>query len=121
MATLENDSDEAGPGGDVPAVSRFVTARELAERLGVSTETVLRWTRDRKLPGFRMPGGALRYRESDLAVWLSERATDRPRTKARRATAAAGGTVGRNSSPKEAGGGDRAVHSTRSGVQTELW
>jgi excisionase family DNA binding protein len=121
MATLENDGDEAQPDGDMRAPSRFVTARELAELLGVSTETVLRWTRDGKLPGFRMPGGALRYRDSDLALWLSERATDRPRPKPRRATAAVGRTVARNSRPEKAGGDDRAVHSTRSGVQAELW
>jgi hypothetical protein len=64
--------------------------------------------------------GALRYRGADLAVWLAERATDRPRTEALRATAAGGRTVARNSRPKEAGAGDRAVDSTRSRVQAEL-
>ena len=54
---------------------RLLTAREVGERLGVSTETVLRWTRRGDLPGFRLPGGALRYRESDLSAWLEERAT----------------------------------------------
>lgn len=53
----------------------LLTARDVAARLNVSTESVLRWTRRGKLPGFRLPGGALRYRESDLAEWLMERAT----------------------------------------------
>jgi excisionase family DNA binding protein len=55
---------------------KLLTAREVGERLSVSTETVLRWTRSGKLPGFRLPGGALRYREDALALWLDERSTE---------------------------------------------
>lgn len=47
------------------------TAREVAGLLGVSTETVLRWTRRGELPALRLPGGAIRYREIDLDKWLS--------------------------------------------------
>jgi excisionase family DNA binding protein len=54
---------------------RLLTARELAERLSVSTETILRWTRKGELPAFRLPGGAIRYREGDIEAWLEERAT----------------------------------------------
>jgi excisionase family DNA binding protein len=54
---------------------KLLTAREVGERLSVSTETVLRWTRTGKLPGFRLPGGALRYREEARALWLDEKAT----------------------------------------------
>lgn len=54
---------------------RLVTAREVADWLGVTTSTVLRWTKEDKLPGFRLPGGALRYRASDLTEWLEERTT----------------------------------------------
>lgn len=54
---------------------RLLTAREVAERLGVSPATVLRWTRQGVLPGFRLPSGALRYRESAIEAWLAERAT----------------------------------------------
>ncbi len=53
----------------------LLTARDVGERLNVSTETVLRWTRRGTLPGFRLPGGALRYQEAELAEWLAERAT----------------------------------------------
>ncbi len=57
---------------------RLLTAREVAEVVGVrSAETVLRWTREGKLPAIRLPGGALRYRESDLEAcceaWLTTR------------------------------------------------
>jgi excisionase family DNA binding protein len=57
------------------ADARLLTAREVATQVSVSTETVLRWTRRGRLPGFRLPGGALRYREADLEGWLTERAT----------------------------------------------
>ena len=54
---------------------RLLTAREVAELLGVSTETVLRWTRAGDLPAIRLPGGAIRYRPSELEAWLAGRAT----------------------------------------------
>jgi excisionase family DNA binding protein len=53
----------------------LLTAREVGERFNVSTETVLRWTRSGTLPGFRLPGSALRYRDTELDEWLAERAT----------------------------------------------
>jgi excisionase family DNA binding protein len=55
----------------------LLTARELADLLGVSAETVLRWTRQCELPAIRLPGGAIRYREDELNQWLEERATPR--------------------------------------------
>jgi excisionase family DNA binding protein len=60
---------------------RLLTARELAERLGVDTETVLRWTRRGELPAIRLPGtkrGRLRYRESDYEAWLVAHETATP-------------------------------------------
>lgn len=53
----------------------LLTAREVAGMLGVSAETVLRWTRRGDLSAFRLPGGALRYREADLDSWLAGRTT----------------------------------------------
>jgi excisionase family DNA binding protein len=61
---------------------RLLTARKVAEFLDVSTETVLRWTRQGKLPAVRLPGGAIRYLPDTLDGWLLERATgasDAPR------------------------------------------
>jgi excisionase family DNA binding protein len=52
-----------------------LTARAVAELLGVSAETVLRWTRRGELPAIRLPGGAIRIREEDLERFLEERAT----------------------------------------------
>lgn len=53
----------------------LLTAREVADMLGVNPETVLRWTRRGELAGLRLPGGALRYRQGDLDEWLALRAT----------------------------------------------
>ena len=56
-------------------MTRLLTAREVADMLSVSRETILRWTRRGELPAIRLPGGAIRYRESELDGWLEERAT----------------------------------------------
>jgi excisionase family DNA binding protein len=54
---------------------RLITAREVASLLNVSAETVLRWTRRGELPAFKLPGGAIRYRDADLEAWLKARVT----------------------------------------------
>jgi excisionase family DNA binding protein len=56
---------------------RLLTARELAERLGVSTETVLRWARRGRLPAVYLSSRAIRFREADIDAWLEQRATPR--------------------------------------------
>jgi excisionase family DNA binding protein len=55
----------------------LLTAREVAEQLGYSSETILRWTRQHKLRGIRMPDGRLRYRDEDIEAWLAARETGR--------------------------------------------
>jgi excisionase family DNA binding protein len=55
--------------------SPLLTAREVADVVGVSSETVLRWTRRGELPAIRLPGGAIRVRENVLDEWLRERST----------------------------------------------
>jgi excisionase family DNA binding protein len=57
---------------------RLLTAREVGELLGVSAETVLRWTRAGKLRAIRLPGtsrGRLRYRPEDVEAWLEAHET----------------------------------------------
>jgi excisionase family DNA binding protein len=57
---------------------RLLTAREVAELLNVSTETVLRWARRGDLPAVRMPGttrGRLRFRPDDVDAWIDAHAT----------------------------------------------
>jgi excisionase family DNA binding protein len=58
-----------------PLPDRLLTARMVADMLGVSTETILRWTRKGKLPAIRLPGGAIRYRPAALEDWLASRET----------------------------------------------
>jgi prophage regulatory protein len=60
-----------------PVTISLLTAREVADALGVSAETVLRWTRRGELPAIKLPGGAIRFRQRDLDGWLEERATPR--------------------------------------------
>lgn len=52
---------------------RLLTARQVAEWLGVSTETVLRKWRAGELPGFRLGSNVLRFSEADIAAWLADR------------------------------------------------
>jgi excisionase family DNA binding protein len=59
-------------------IGRLLTACEVADRFGVHAETVLRWTRQGNLPAYRMPSGAIRYREDELDAWLAARATSSP-------------------------------------------
>jgi excisionase family DNA binding protein len=53
----------------------LLTARVVAQRLGLSTETVLHYVRTGRLPAFRLPGGAIRIAEAELEQWLQSRAT----------------------------------------------
>jgi Helix-turn-helix domain len=50
----------------------LVTARYFAERIGVTPETVLRWTRRGLVPAIKLPSGAVRYRPETIDVWLTE-------------------------------------------------
>lgn len=52
---------------------RLLTAREVADRLAVSPETVLRWHRAGELPGFRLASNCLRFDEAELERWLAIR------------------------------------------------
>ena len=51
----------------------LLTAREVAARLSVSTGTVIRWASDGKIPSFKLPGGAVRFRDDDIANWLESK------------------------------------------------
>jgi excisionase family DNA binding protein len=98
--------------------TKLLTVREVSERLTVSTETVLRWTRHGKLPGFRLPGGALRYDELGLIDWLVERGTPGPEELVHERQR----PIDELSRAQQAKQGDRhARHPARPGVQAQLW
>lgn len=54
---------------------RLLTTAEVAARLGVIPETILRWVDRRGLPAIRLTSRALRYDEAEIDAWLAERAT----------------------------------------------
>jgi excisionase family DNA binding protein len=56
---------------------RLLTAREVADRLGLSVETVLRWAKRGRLPAIYLSSRAIRFPEDALDTWLDERATPR--------------------------------------------
>lgn len=44
----------------------WLTRRDVAERLGVSVQTVYRWQREGRLTAYKGPGGQYRYKASDI-------------------------------------------------------
>ena len=48
---------------------RLLTAAEFADRLALSTSTVLDWSEVDKLPGFKL-GRVVRFRETEVNEWL---------------------------------------------------
>jgi predicted DNA-binding transcriptional regulator AlpA len=51
----------------------MLTAREVAELLGVSTGALLRWTRaGTGPPAVKLPSGAVRYRPGQIDAWLEQ-------------------------------------------------
>ncbi len=56
----------------------LLTAREVAEMLAVSPETVLRRWRAGELPGFRLAPNVLRFRADDIEAWLQGRRVNGP-------------------------------------------
>ena len=51
---------------------RLLTTRELAEYLGLSTESVLRRWRRGEIPGgIRLASNVLRFRSEEIETWLS--------------------------------------------------
>ena len=50
---------------------RLLRARDVAQLLNVSTETVLRWHRSGKLPGgYRLSSTVLRFNRDEIEDWL---------------------------------------------------
>lgn len=63
---------------------RLLTAREVAEILGVSAETILRWhQKGTGPPAIRLPSGAFRFSPGALEAWLAERSTAVAETRGR--------------------------------------
>lgn len=63
-----------------------LTAREVADYLGLSPEMILRRYRAGEIPGYRIATNALRFRESDIEAWLDRRRVAPSGTEAHTAT-----------------------------------
>jgi excisionase family DNA binding protein len=52
----------------------LLTAKEVAEQTGLSVETLAQWrSQGRGIPYVKISRNCVRYRQSDLDGWLSER------------------------------------------------
>ena len=49
---------------------RLLTAREVGELVGLSTETILRRWRSGEIPGFRLASNVLRFDGAEVEAWL---------------------------------------------------
>lgn len=56
----------------------YLTVAQVADDLGFSTRTVLRWVADGDLPAIRTPGGRLRIPQSAYVAWQADRAIAAP-------------------------------------------
>ena len=50
---------------------RLITAREVGELVGLSTETILRRYRSGEIPGFRLSSNVLRFAPAEIDAWLA--------------------------------------------------
>lgn len=123
---LAGDSNCVSPAPDtgvpppLPPAPRLLTARDVAEQLSVSSETVLHWTRCGELRGVRLPSRALRYRDADLESWLEERATPRRGSVSHLKGAAHRDTLAAVSHHQRRGEDQHAADSAGSGIQARL-
>ena len=55
-------------------MTRLLTTRQVAERLALSPETILRHVRAGELPAIRIATNALRFREDEIEAFLERSA-----------------------------------------------
>jgi excisionase family DNA binding protein len=66
---MEHDKVGALPTNNVHDLEPLLTARELADILNVSANTVLDWAQEGRLPYFKL-GRAVRFSQAEVAEWL---------------------------------------------------
>jgi excisionase family DNA binding protein len=57
------------------AVGAWQTVADVADHLGVSTRTVLRWVERGELKALRLPGGRLRISQTAYNAWIAAHTT----------------------------------------------
>ena len=82
----ENAAGRLGEGREAAAAQpaadnrkRLLTENEVAELLRVSPRTLRRWRRQRAVPFYTLPGGAIRYSAEALSSWM-QRGCPKPRS-----------------------------------------
>lgn len=55
------------------AIREFITVKEVAQMLNVSTRTVYAWVEKKIIP-FERKGGSLRFRRSVIETWNTDKA-----------------------------------------------
>jgi excisionase family DNA binding protein len=58
---------------------RLLTARQVADQLGLSVETVLRWARQGRIPAVYLSNRAIRFRQDDVDAYVEQVSSRRPR------------------------------------------
>jgi excisionase family DNA binding protein len=56
-------------------VSSYLRVSDVAEDVGVSPRTVLRWVARGELPALRLPGGRLRISQTAYSAWVDANTT----------------------------------------------
>jgi excisionase family DNA binding protein len=56
-------------------VSGYLRVSDVAEDVGVSPRTVLRWVARGELPALRLPGGRLRISQTAYSAWVDANTT----------------------------------------------
>ncbi len=82
MSDLELDSTVDGA-GTRPMLSEWMTRAELAAELGLTAETLCRWTARRVGPAPTRVGRKVLYRRDTVRAWLLAQEQDRNATSAR--------------------------------------
>lgn len=55
-----------------PRFDPLMTAREVSQYLRVHYDTVIRWTKKKRIPVVGLVAGSPRYRKSSIDAWLSK-------------------------------------------------
>jgi excisionase family DNA binding protein len=48
----------------------LLTARQIADLLGMSPATILDWFEADRIPGFKLPTGPVRFRATEVEAWF---------------------------------------------------
>ena len=56
-------------------MEKLLTAKEVADNLHVTVNTIYQWVTRREIPFVKLPGNTTRFRETEVGTWLGKRAS----------------------------------------------